>query len=167
VLDVRHAPIATEFCVTKKYRYVPLSGVKLDAPFGYVQLICLRTAESMTHCGLIGAVLYAKDLDRLVESYSSAAGIEPQAIEKGFAILWGPDLHNSSFYAFQSASQTRLTSPRPRNLAKIHPSSSYSVAVACPFAHPRSGMPTASRHPFRSRIYSIDRSQPSGVRQPR
>ena len=87
MLDVRHAPIATEFCVTKKYRYVPLSGVKLDAPFGYVQLICLRTAESMTHCGLIGAVLYAKDLDGLVESYSSAAGIEPQAIEKGFAIL--------------------------------------------------------------------------------
>jgi predicted enzyme related to lactoylglutathione lyase len=41
----------------------------------------------MTHRGLIGAVLYAKDLDRLVEFYSSVAGIEPQAIEKGFAIL--------------------------------------------------------------------------------
>jgi predicted enzyme related to lactoylglutathione lyase len=41
----------------------------------------------MTHRGLIGAVLYAKDLDRLVEFYSSIAGIEPQAIEKGFAIL--------------------------------------------------------------------------------
>jgi predicted enzyme related to lactoylglutathione lyase len=40
----------------------------------------------MTHRGLIGAVLYAKDLDRLVEFYSSVAGIEPQAIEKGFAI---------------------------------------------------------------------------------
>jgi hypothetical protein len=78
----------------------------------------------MTHRGLIGAVLYAKDLDRLVEFYSSVAGIEPQAIEKGFTI---PDLHNSSFYVFQSASQTRLTSPRPRNLAKIHPSSSFSV----------------------------------------
>jgi predicted enzyme related to lactoylglutathione lyase len=41
----------------------------------------------MTHRGLIGAVLYAKDLDRLVEFYSSVAGIEPQSIEKGFAIL--------------------------------------------------------------------------------
>jgi predicted enzyme related to lactoylglutathione lyase len=41
----------------------------------------------MTHRGLIGAVLYAKDLDRLLEFYSSVAGIEPQAIEKGFAIL--------------------------------------------------------------------------------
>jgi predicted enzyme related to lactoylglutathione lyase len=41
----------------------------------------------MAHRGLIGAVLYAKDLDRLVEFYSLVAGIEPQAIEKGFAIL--------------------------------------------------------------------------------
>jgi predicted enzyme related to lactoylglutathione lyase len=41
----------------------------------------------MTLRGLIGAVLYAKDLDRLVEFYSSVAGIEPQGIEKGFAIL--------------------------------------------------------------------------------
>ena len=41
----------------------------------------------MTHRGLIGAVLYAKDLDRLVEFYSSVAGIQPQAMEKGFAIL--------------------------------------------------------------------------------
>jgi predicted enzyme related to lactoylglutathione lyase len=41
----------------------------------------------MTHRGLIGAVLYAKDLDRLVEFYSSVAGIEPQAIEKGFAMF--------------------------------------------------------------------------------
>jgi predicted enzyme related to lactoylglutathione lyase len=41
----------------------------------------------MTHRGLVGAVLYAKDLDRLVEFYSSVAGIEPQTREKGFAIL--------------------------------------------------------------------------------
>lgn len=41
----------------------------------------------MTHRGLIGAVLYAKDLDRLVEFYSAVAGIEPQAIEKQFAVL--------------------------------------------------------------------------------
>jgi hypothetical protein len=41
----------------------------------------------MTHRGLIGAVLYAKDLDPLVEFYCSVAGIEPQAVEKGFAIL--------------------------------------------------------------------------------
>lgn len=37
--------------------------------------------------GLVGAVLYAKDLDRLVEFYSSVAGTEVQSIEKGFAIL--------------------------------------------------------------------------------
>jgi predicted enzyme related to lactoylglutathione lyase len=41
----------------------------------------------MTHRGLIGAVLYAKDLDRLVEFYSSVASIEAQSIEKDFAIL--------------------------------------------------------------------------------
>ena len=41
----------------------------------------------MTHRGLIGAVLYAKDLDRLVEFYSTVAGIEPKAIETGFALL--------------------------------------------------------------------------------
>jgi predicted enzyme related to lactoylglutathione lyase len=41
----------------------------------------------MTQRGLIGAVLYAMDLDRLVEFYASVAGIEPQAMEKGFAIL--------------------------------------------------------------------------------
>jgi predicted enzyme related to lactoylglutathione lyase len=41
----------------------------------------------MAYRGLIGAVLYAKDLDRLVEFYSSVAGIEPQAIEKGFVIF--------------------------------------------------------------------------------
>jgi predicted enzyme related to lactoylglutathione lyase len=41
----------------------------------------------MTNRGLIGAVLYAKDVSRLVEFYSSVAGLEPQAIEKGFAIL--------------------------------------------------------------------------------
>jgi predicted enzyme related to lactoylglutathione lyase len=41
----------------------------------------------MTHRGLIGAVLYAKDLGRLVEFYSAVAGIEPQAIEKSFAVL--------------------------------------------------------------------------------
>jgi predicted enzyme related to lactoylglutathione lyase len=41
----------------------------------------------MTQRGLMGAVLYAKNLDRVVEFYSSVAGIEPQSIEKGFAIL--------------------------------------------------------------------------------
>jgi predicted enzyme related to lactoylglutathione lyase len=40
--------------------------------------------------GLIGAVLYAKDLGRLVEFYSSVAGIEPQASEEAFAVL-GPE----------------------------------------------------------------------------
>ena len=43
----------------------------------------------MTHRGLIGAVLYAKDLERLVEFYSSVADIEPQSLEKRFAVL-GP-----------------------------------------------------------------------------
>jgi predicted enzyme related to lactoylglutathione lyase len=41
----------------------------------------------MTQRGLVGAVLYAKDLDRPVEFYSSVAGIEVQSMEKGFAIL--------------------------------------------------------------------------------
>jgi predicted enzyme related to lactoylglutathione lyase len=43
----------------------------------------------MTHRGLIGAVLYAKDLGRLVGFYSSVVGMEPQTVEKGHAIL-GP-----------------------------------------------------------------------------
>jgi hypothetical protein len=42
--------------------------------------------RAMTHRGLIGAVLYAKDLGRLVKFYSSVAGIEPQTIEKGYAV---------------------------------------------------------------------------------
>jgi predicted enzyme related to lactoylglutathione lyase len=41
----------------------------------------------MTYRGLIGAVLYAKDLDRLVAFYASVAGIAPQAIEKGYAVF--------------------------------------------------------------------------------
>lgn len=43
----------------------------------------------MIYPGLIGAVLYAKDLDRLVDFYSSVVGVEPQTIERGHAIL-GP-----------------------------------------------------------------------------
>jgi predicted enzyme related to lactoylglutathione lyase len=41
----------------------------------------------MTHRGLMGAVLYAKDLDHLVEFYSSVAGIEQKSVDKGFAVL--------------------------------------------------------------------------------
>jgi predicted enzyme related to lactoylglutathione lyase len=41
----------------------------------------------MTHRGLIGAVLYAKDLHRLVEFYSSVVGIELQTTEPAFAVL--------------------------------------------------------------------------------
>jgi len=41
----------------------------------------------MIHRGLIGAVLYAKDLDRIVEFYSTVACIEPRTIEKGFVVL--------------------------------------------------------------------------------
>ena len=41
----------------------------------------------MARRGLIGAVLYAKDIRRLMEFYSSVVGIEPQTIEKGYAVL--------------------------------------------------------------------------------
>ena len=41
----------------------------------------------MSHRGLVGAVLYAKDLDRLVKFYAAVAGIEPQAVKNGFAVL--------------------------------------------------------------------------------
>jgi predicted enzyme related to lactoylglutathione lyase len=43
--------------------------------------------ESMAHRGLIGAVLYAKDIRRLMDFYCSVLGIEPQMIEKGYAVL--------------------------------------------------------------------------------
>jgi predicted enzyme related to lactoylglutathione lyase len=41
----------------------------------------------MIHPGLIGAVLYAKDLPRLVEFYSAVAGLHVQTIQEGFAVL--------------------------------------------------------------------------------
>jgi predicted enzyme related to lactoylglutathione lyase len=41
----------------------------------------------MTYRGLIGAVLYAKDLGRLLDFYCSVAGIEPQTVEKEYAVL--------------------------------------------------------------------------------
>jgi predicted enzyme related to lactoylglutathione lyase len=41
----------------------------------------------MRHRGLIGAVLYAKDLERLVEFYSTVVGIDSSLIEKDFAVL--------------------------------------------------------------------------------
>jgi predicted enzyme related to lactoylglutathione lyase len=41
----------------------------------------------MTHLGLTGAVLYAKDLRRLVEFYSVVAGLDIQSVREGFAIL--------------------------------------------------------------------------------
>jgi predicted enzyme related to lactoylglutathione lyase len=41
----------------------------------------------MTHRGLIGAVLYAKDLQRLVEFYSNVASLDIQSTQEGFAIL--------------------------------------------------------------------------------
>jgi catechol-2,3-dioxygenase len=43
----------------------------------------------MTHHGLVGAVLYAKDLRRLVEFYSAVAGLGVQAIQDGYAVLGG------------------------------------------------------------------------------
>ena len=41
----------------------------------------------MTDSGLIGAVLYAKDLDRLVNFYATITGIEPRTIENGFTVF--------------------------------------------------------------------------------
>ena len=41
----------------------------------------------MTHRGLTGAVLYAKDLQRLVEFYSAIACLDVQSVQNGFAIL--------------------------------------------------------------------------------
>jgi predicted enzyme related to lactoylglutathione lyase len=43
--------------------------------------------KRMTHRGLIGVVLYAKNLDLLVDFYSSITGVQPRAIESGYAIL--------------------------------------------------------------------------------
>jgi predicted enzyme related to lactoylglutathione lyase len=41
----------------------------------------------MTHPGLIGAVLYAKDLERIAQFYASVVAIDIERIEKGFAVL--------------------------------------------------------------------------------
>ena len=41
----------------------------------------------MTHRGLIGAVLYAKDLERIAQFYASVVAIDVERIEKGFAVL--------------------------------------------------------------------------------
>ena len=43
----------------------------------------------MTRRGLIGAVLYAKDLPRLVEFYSAVACFDVQSVQEGFAVLSG------------------------------------------------------------------------------
>lgn len=43
----------------------------------------------MTHTGLIGAVLYAKDLRRLADFYSAVTGLQVNTIREGFAVL-GP-----------------------------------------------------------------------------
>ncbi len=41
----------------------------------------------MTERGLIGAVLYAKDLDRLVAFYAAIIGIEPRTVDAGSAVF--------------------------------------------------------------------------------
>ena len=41
----------------------------------------------MTHPGMVGAVLYAKDLGRLAQFYSTVTGGKPQMAEKGFVVL--------------------------------------------------------------------------------
>jgi len=43
----------------------------------------------MTRRGLIGAVLYAKNLPRLVEFYSAVACLDVQSVQEGFAVLSG------------------------------------------------------------------------------
>jgi hypothetical protein len=80
----------------------------------------------MTQRGLIGAVLYAMDLDRLVEFYASVAGIEPQAMEKGFAILGS---RPSQFVILRIPRRIAdaINIATPQNCAKIHLSSSYSA----------------------------------------
>jgi len=41
----------------------------------------------MTQRGLIGAVLYAKDLQRLLEFYSAVVCLDVQSVQEGFAVL--------------------------------------------------------------------------------
>jgi len=41
----------------------------------------------MIHSGLIGAVLYAKDLPWLVDFYSAVANLQVQTIEENFGVL--------------------------------------------------------------------------------
>jgi len=43
----------------------------------------------MTYRGLTGAVLYAKDLQRLVAFYAAVTGLDVQSVQKGFAVLGG------------------------------------------------------------------------------
>jgi predicted enzyme related to lactoylglutathione lyase len=44
----------------------------------------------MTQSGLIGAVLYAKDLQQLAEFYTAVAGLELAQTQEGFAVLGRP-----------------------------------------------------------------------------
>lgn len=46
-----------------------------------------NNGENMGESGLIGAVLYAKDLNRLVDFYASVTGLEPQTAETAYAVL--------------------------------------------------------------------------------
>lgn len=41
----------------------------------------------MAHRGLTGAVLYAKDLHRLVQFYTAVAGLDVQKIERAYVVL--------------------------------------------------------------------------------
>jgi len=91
----------------------------LDASFGYVQLVCLSTSNLRVRACIL-RIDWCRPLRQgpwpSREFYSSVAGIEPQAFEEGFAVL-GPNRHNSSLCACQSASQRQLTSiapPEPR-----------------------------------------------------
>jgi hypothetical protein len=47
--------------------------------------LALRS-QAMTQSGLIGAVLYAKDLPRLAQFYSAVTRLQVQTIRKTFAV---------------------------------------------------------------------------------
>jgi predicted enzyme related to lactoylglutathione lyase len=47
----------------------------------------MQSDRRMLHRGLTGAVLYAKDLERLVAFYAAVAELDVQSVREGFAVL--------------------------------------------------------------------------------
>jgi predicted enzyme related to lactoylglutathione lyase len=58
----------------------------ISSPLGW-DVGQLEGAIAMTHRGLTGAVLYAKDLPRLTDFYAAVACLDVQSVQKGFAVL--------------------------------------------------------------------------------